>query len=138
MDRLFTLFASKVAWIVGQPAAFIIACGAVVIWALCGPFFAYSDTWQLIINTSTTIVTFLMVFVIQNSQNRDGAATQAKLDELLRAVGKARPAFIGIEHLTSAQLELIRAAIERDTGQSDEHAKGRTAGDTVDRLLRRY
>jgi len=138
MDRFFTLFASKIAWIVGQPAAFMLACLAVVVWGLSGPLFGFSDTWQLIINTSTTIITFLMVFVIQNSQNRDGAATQAKLDELLRAVGKARPAFIGIEHLTSAQLELIRAAIERDTGQRDEDSRGKTAGDTVERLLRRY
>jgi low affinity Fe/Cu permease len=138
MVRFFTLFASKIAWIVGQPAAFMLACLAVVVWGLSGPLFGFSDTWQLIINTSTTIITFLMVFVIQNSQNRDGAATQAKLDELLRAVGKARPAFIGIEHLTSAQLELIRAAIERDTGQRDEDSRGKTAGDTVERLLRRY
>ena len=72
--------------------------------------FDYSDTWQLIINTGTTIVTFLMVFLIQNSQNRDGAAMQAKLDELLRAVDKAREQFIGIEHLTDQQIELVRTA----------------------------
>jgi low affinity Fe/Cu permease len=101
-----------------------------------GPLFNYSDTWQLIINTGTTIVTFLMVFLIQNSQNRDGAAMQAKLDELLRAVEKAREKFIGIEHLTDQQIELIRAALERSS--NGESGKQSTAEDTVDRLLERF
>jgi low affinity Fe/Cu permease len=138
MDRLFTAFATRVAWMVGQPAVFILACVVVVGWALAGPVFGFSDTWQLVINTSTTIVTFLMVFLIQNSQNRDGAATQAKLDELLRAVGNARAAFIGIEHMTDAELELIREAIEREAGEPGENGKGLTARETVDRLLRRF
>jgi low affinity Fe/Cu permease len=100
--------------------------------------FHYSDTWQLIINTGTTIVTFLMVFLIQNSQNRDGAAMQAKLDELLRAVDKAREQFIGIEHLTDQQIELLRAALERHAQELKESKKQKTAGDTVDRLLDRF
>ena len=78
--------------------------------------FHWSDTWQLVINTGTTIVTFLMVFLIQNAQNRDGAAIQAKLDELIRAVGHARNEFIGIEHLTEQELDEIRSALEKATG----------------------
>src|SRR5215510_214559 len=105
LDRCFTWFASKISFISGQPAAFVIAVGTIVVWAITGPLFRFSDTWQLVINTGTTIVTFLMVFLIQNSTNRDAAAMQAKLDELLRAVAKARPQFIGIEHLSEKQLE---------------------------------
>ena len=97
----------------------------IVIWAVTGPLFHYSDTWQLVINTGTTIVTFLMVFLIQNSQNRDGAAMQAKLDELLRAVDKAREQFIGIEHLTDQQIELVRAALERYAKDQARQAEDR-------------
>ena len=107
-------------------------------WAVTGPLFRFSDTWQLVINTGTTIVTFLMVFLIQNSQNRDGAAMQAKLDELLRAVDKAREQFIGIEHLTDQQIELVRAALERHAKKIKETASSKTADDTVDRLLDRF
>jgi low affinity Fe/Cu permease len=88
------------------------------------------------VNTGTTIITFLMVFLIQNSQNRDGAAMQAKLDELLRAVDKAREKFIGIEHLNDQQIELIRTALERYS--KDQPGKQSTADDTVDRLLERF
>ena len=104
---------------------------------MTGPLFHYSDTWQLIINTGTTIVTFLMVFLIQNSQNRDGAAMQAKLDELLRAVDKAREQFIGIEHLTDQQIELVRDGA-RAQREGSEGGKQKTADDTVDRLLDRF
>ena len=83
----------------------------VVVWAVTGPIFGFSDTWQLIINTGTTIVTFLMVFLIQNTQNRDGAAMQAKLDELIR-VSKAHNNFIGIEHLTETEVEEFRSKCE--------------------------
>ena len=99
---------------------FVVALLVIIVWAVTGPMFHYSDTWQLVINTGTTIVTFLMVFLIQNSQNRDGAAMQAKLDELLRAVDKAREQFIGIEHLTDSQIELVRAALERKAKQMKE------------------
>ena len=111
----------------------------IVVWGVTGPLFHYSDTWQLVINTATTIVTFLMVFLIQNSQNRDGAAMQAKLDELLRAVAKARADFIGIEHLTDAEIEKIREALERETGNSKPAKGGKkaSADESVDRLLRR-
>jgi low affinity Fe/Cu permease len=115
--------ASKVAIAAGRPKAFLLAALIVVVWALTGPLFQWSDTWQLVINTGTTIVTFLMVFLIQNAQNRDGAAIQAKLDELIRAVGHARNEFIGIEHLTEAQLDEIRAALEKVAGdEPSRHA----------------
>ena len=136
MDRFFTRIATAISVIAGQPLTFLLAVGIILVWAVTGPIFHFSDTWQLIINTGTTIVTFLMVFLIQNSQNRDGAAMQAKLDELLRAVEKAREKFIGIEHLTDQQIELIRAALERSS--NGESGKQSTAEDTVDRLLERF
>ena len=140
MRRFFNWFATKTSTAAGQPLTFVIAVLIILIWAVTGPMFAYSDTWQLIINTGTTIVTFLMVFLIQNSQNRDGAAMQAKLDELLRAVDKAREQFIGIEHLTDQQIELLRAALERHAQEIKEKQskKQKTAEDTVDRLLDRF
>jgi len=136
MRKFFNLCATRISTAAGQPLTFITAVLIIVVWAVSGPVFHYSDTWQLIINTGTTIVTFLMVFLIQNSQNRDAAAMQAKLDELLRAVDKARETFIGIEHLTDQQIELVRTALERyarDAGDKDK-----TADDTVDRLLERF
>jgi low affinity Fe/Cu permease len=139
MDRLFTAFASRIAFIVGHPTAFVVAFAIVLVWAVTGPIFGFSDTWQLVINTGTTIVTFLIVFLIQNSQNRDAASMQAKLDELLRAVDKARGAFIGIEHLTDAQIEEIRAALEKEAGSRKGDAVAKMpAEESVDRLLDRY
>jgi low affinity Fe/Cu permease len=138
MRRFFNWFATKTSTAAGQPFTFVTAVAVILVWAVTGPMFHYSDTWQLIINTGTTIVTFLMVFLIQNSQNRDGAAMQAKLDELLRAVDKAREQFIGIEHLTDQQIELLRAALERHAQELKESKKQKTAGDTVDRLLDRF
>ena len=138
MRRFFNECANKTSTGAGHPFTFIAAVGIVLLWAVTGPLFHYSDTWQLVINTGTTIVTFLMVFLIQNSQNRDGAAMQAKLDELLRAVDKAREQFIGIEHLTDEQIELVRAALERHAKQLHEKGKEKTTGDTVDRLLDRF
>ena len=123
MGGLFERLASRVATAAGRPRAFIIALGIVIVWGISGPVFHWSDTWQLVINTGTTIVTFLMVFLIQNAQNRDGAAIQAKLDELIRAVSHARNEFIGIEHLTEAELDEIRSALEKATGdESSRHA----------------
>ncbi len=110
--RAFTSIASAVSRWTGRASAFLLCCLTVVIWAATGPIFHYSDTWQLVINTGTTIVTFLMVFLIQNTQNRDGAAIQAKLDELIR-VGKAKNEFIGIEHLSDAELDAILEQCER-------------------------
>ncbi len=111
MEKHFTRIANKVAYAAGKPVTFILCCAVIVIWALTGPLLGFSDTWQLIINTSTTIVTFLMVFLIQNTQNRDGAALQAKLDELIR-VSRAKNHFIGIEHLTETEVEEIRKTCE--------------------------
>ncbi len=136
MDRIFTWFASRMSAIVGQPLAFVVAFGVILVWAATGPIFRFSDTWQLVINTGTTIVTFLMVFLIQNSTNRDAAAMQAKLDELLRAVAKARPEFIGIEHLTDTQIESIRAALEHETNSRSDGK--RKAHESVEQLLKRF
>lgn len=107
MDRIFTKIAGGIAAFAGQPVAFIMAIALVIVWGVSGPAFHYSDTWQLVVNTGTTIVTFLMVFLIQNTQNRDGAAIQAKLDELIRS-GNGKNDFIGIEHLTEAEVEEFR------------------------------
>ena len=136
MRKLFNKIATWIATAAGQPITFVAAVLIIVIWGVSGPMFHFSDTWQLVVNTGTTIITFLMVFLIQNSQNRDGAAMQAKLDELLRAVDKAREQFIGIEHLTDQQIELVRTALERYA--KDQQGKQKTADDTVDRLLERF
>ncbi|WBO21311.1 low affinity iron permease family protein [Sphingomonas abietis] len=140
MDRFFTKMAGGMAAFAGQPLAFVIALALIMIWAVTGPIFHYSDTWQLVVNTATTIVTFLMVFLIQNSQNRDGAAMQAKLDELIRALDNARGTFIGIEHLTDRQIAEIRAALEADCKKEPEKYEGKraTVTNSVDRLLSRY
>ncbi|WP_315923828.1 low affinity iron permease family protein [Mesorhizobium sp. SP-1A] len=119
LERLFTRIANRVAWYAGAPVVFILCVAVVVIWAASGPVFHYSDTWQLVINTGTTIVTFLMVFLIQNTQNRDGAAIQAKLDELIR-VTEARNGFIGIEHLTETELEEIRRKCEQAAERAEK------------------
>lgn len=134
MDRFFTWFAGLISFAAGQPLAFIIAFATIIVWAVTGPMFAYSDTWQLVINTGTTIVTFLMVFLIQNSTNRDAAAMQAKLDELIRAVAKARGEFIGIEHMSEKEVEDIRRALEKETGTTKDREEARA---TLENLLRR-
>ncbi|MCK9542235.1 MAG: low affinity iron permease family protein [Novosphingobium sp.] len=140
MDRIFTKVAGRIAALAGQPVAFILALTLIAVWAVSGPAFGYSDTWQLVVNTGTTIITFLMVFLIQNSQNRDGAAMQAKLDELIRAMDQTREQFIGIEHLTETQIEEIRAALEQESRENPHLREGKaaTAGSTVERLLARY
>ena len=107
MKRTFAGIATATAHQSGRPITFLLAAFIIIVWAVTGPIFHYSDTWQLIINTGTTIVTFLMVFIIQNTQNRDGAAVQAKLDELIR-VSAAQNALIGIEHLTEDEISEIR------------------------------
>jgi len=135
MSKLFTRFSSAMSFFAGQPITFILALAAVVVWAATGPIFQYSETWQLIINTGTTIITFLMVFLIQNGQNRDAASMQAKLDELVRAVDEAREEFIGIEHLTDEEITKIRDTLEQEVGTRTD--KQKTADDSVDELLRR-
>ena len=105
----FSRFARWAALMLGNPVAFMVAVVIIVIWAMTGPLFHFSDTWQLIINTSTTIVTFLMVFLIQNTQNRDSEAIQLKLDELIRAVEGAHNGLLDIEELTEEELNRLRA-----------------------------
>lgn len=110
--KTFGDIANRASQAAGRALTFLLAAMIVLVWAITGPIFRYSDTWQLIINTGTTIVTFLMVFLIQNSQNRDSAAIQVKLDELIR-VSTAHNSFVGIEHLTDEELEDIREKCER-------------------------
>ncbi|SFI82096.1 Low affinity Fe/Cu permease [Phyllobacterium sp. CL33Tsu] len=117
--KLFNTIANKVAFAAGKPVTFILCCVVVVVWGISGPIFGFSDTWQLIINTGTTIITFLMVFLIQNTQNRDGIAIQAKLDELVR-VTEAKNAFIGIEHLTEDEVEKFRRQCEAAAKKADK------------------
>src|SRR3984893_10506456 len=110
MKRAFADIATTIDQLSGRPLTFGVALLIIAAWALSGPLFNFSDTWQLIINTSTTIITFLMVFVIQNTQNRDGAAIQAKLDELIRSNRAAQNSFIGIENLTHDEIDEYRAS----------------------------
>ncbi len=138
MDRFFTAIANHIARFVGDPLAFILALLTVIVWGVTGPIFHYSDTWQLVINTGTTIITFLMVFLIQNSQNRDAAAMQAKLDELIRAVQEARGQFIGIEHKTDKEIQQIRADLEAECAEEQQERPGKPPSNQyVDRLIRR-
>lgn len=131
LDKIFAAMSHRVASWAGQPQAFILALATILVWLVTGPIFDYSDTWQLVINTGTTIITFLMVFLIQNAQNRDGSAIQAKLDELIRAIDTARNDFIGIEHLTETQLQEIKAVLERECGDDETHRNA------IDRLIDR-
>ena len=105
----FTTFAKRTARATGHPAAFVTAVLIIVLWAATGPIFRFSDTWQLVINTGTTIITFLMVFLIQNTQNRDSEAMQVKLDELIRALEGAHNALLNLEDLDDKELDRIRA-----------------------------
>ena len=106
--RAFARFSNWTARTSGTPVTFVMAVLLIVVWGVTGPLFDFSDTWQLVINTGTTIVTFLMVFLIQNTQNRDGLAIQVKLDELVRAVETANNKFVGIEKLSESEVEEIR------------------------------
>lgn len=112
MDRLFARFATGFAHYAGQPFVFVTAAALVLIWAVLGPVFGFSETWQLVINTGTTIVTFLMVFIIQNTQNRDSEAMHTKMDELIRS-SEAENRFVGIEKLSEHELDALRKEVER-------------------------
>jgi low affinity Fe/Cu permease len=109
----FTRFANAAAYAAGRPITFVIAITLIVLWALSGQFFDYSDTWQLVINTSTTIITFLMVFLIQHTQSRDTETLQIKLDEVIRAIGKAQNAILDLDGLDDEQLHRLRSEYER-------------------------
>jgi low affinity Fe/Cu permease len=131
MRDTFHHFAHWVSDRMGSPRAFFLAVAVIVAWAATGPFFGFSDSWQLVINTGTTIVTFLMVFLIQNTQNRDAKALHLKLDELLRGVKGARTSLVHLEHLSDAELdelerqfEVIRSRAGR--GRDDRDATGDT------------
>jgi low affinity Fe/Cu permease len=120
-SNFFAKFAAAIASASGKPVTFFAAVALVLIWAISGPFFGYSETWQLVINTSTTIITFLMVFVLQNSQNRDGKALQAKLDELI-LTSQAANKFIGIEKLDEKELRAMSENLALKAERVDEKA----------------
>jgi low affinity Fe/Cu permease len=125
----FARFARGIARVTGRPAAFSIAAFVIVAWVVSGPFFGFSDTWQLVINTGTTIVTFLMVFLIQSTQNRDTEALQVKLDEIIRAMKGARNELLDLEELDERELDRIRDRYEKLAEQARQrlgnHHKGR-------------
>jgi low affinity Fe/Cu permease len=137
-SKLFGAIANRTSQAAGRALTFMIAAGVVIVWAISGPIFQFSDTWQLVINTGTTIVTFLMVFLIQNSQNRDSAAIQVKLDELIR-VSTARNSFVGIEHLSDDELEEIRSKCEsraaaEKVGEESVRRTSRKAAEAAERV----
>lgn len=113
MNEIFHKFAQKASALVGSPWTFLAALAIILIWLITGPIFNFSDTWQLFINTGTTIVTFLMVFLIQNTQNRDAKAIHLKLDELLRGVKGARTALIDLENFTDEELDKLQEEFQR-------------------------
>jgi low affinity Fe/Cu permease len=124
MDHFrFSHFARKLAVLAGRPAAFMIAVLLILLWAASGPLFGYTDTWQLVVNTSTTIVTFLMVFLIQNTQNRDTAAIQLKLDELIRATQGAHNALLDLEEIDDERFEQYRTSYRRLAAEARKRLK---------------
>lgn len=130
VNDAFARVARVTARLLGHPGIFVLAVTIVVLWAITGPIFHWSDTWQLVINTGTTIITFLMVFVIQNTQNRDGAAVQLKLDELIRATKRARNQLIDLEEFSEEELkhlknEFARLAARRQAFQEHEKTRGK-------------
>jgi len=124
MQHLFRKFSDRVSFIAGSAMAFTVALSVVIVWALTGPVFHFSNTWQLAINTGTTIVTFLMVFLIQNTQNRDGKAMQLKLDELIHASKNARDSFIDLEELSDAELDKLNVEFQRIHEMSEHPLPG--------------
>jgi low affinity Fe/Cu permease len=130
MDEAFRNIAHVTSNAVGSPRAFLIAALSLVVWAATGPLFGYSDTWQLVINTATSLITFLMVFIIQNSQNRDTKAMQIKLDELLRAVEGARTRLVNLENLSDEEIMQLQHEFERISARELKKATHKL-GDTV-------
>ena len=124
MASIFDHFARWTECRLGHPAAFVTACLSIVLWAVTGPFFGWSDTWQLVINTGTTIVTFLMVFVIQNAQNRDTRALQLKLDELIRVNAAARNTLMGLEERPESDIKELKSKLADAPASGDPAAEG--------------
>jgi low affinity Fe/Cu permease len=118
--KLFDRFSNVVSRGSGKPATFVAACGLIVLWAVAGPLFGFSETWQLVVNTATTIITFLMVFVLQHTQNQDGEAVQAKLDELILALKHADNRLIGAENLDVKELHHLRELIAEQVKRGEE------------------
>jgi len=127
ISKGFSKFASGIAHLSGKPATFVLAVVLVIVWAASGPIFDYSENWQLVINTSTTIITFLMVFVLQNSQNRDGKALQAKLDELI-LTSQAQNKFVGIENLEEQELREMSQKLAAKAECVEEVAEDKSGG----------
>ncbi|MEY9535230.1 low affinity iron permease family protein [Sinorhizobium fredii] len=136
MANSFSRFSTAVAEYSGKPVTFVIAVATIALWAIAGPFFGFSETWQLIINTGTTIVTFLMVFVLQNSQNRDGTALQAKLDELI-LTSAAENRFIGIEKLDDGELKRLSEILKEHAANEDDKALHRKITEAAGRQSKR-
>lgn len=124
-SSFFSKFATAIASLSGKPGTFVLAVTAVLVWAVSGPFFGYSENWQLVINTGTTIVTFLMVFVLQNSQNRDGKALQTKLDELI-LTSQAQNKFVGIEKLDEQELREMSRKLSEKAAMIEDVADDKT------------
>ena len=134
MRKIFTAFATKTSQIVGSPWSFLAAFLIVIAWGVTGPLFNFSDTWQLVINTGTTIITFLMVFLIQNTQNRDAKAMHLKLDELISATKAARNEMIDIEELSDDKLQEIAAYYKRKREECDDEDVKAVATDAAERV----
>lgn len=129
MHELFRKIATKSSKAMGEPWAFVLSCFLTALWAFSGPFFNYSDTWQLVINTATTVLTFLAVFLIQNTQNRDAHAIHLKLDELIKTQKEARNQLIDVEDLTDEQLELLQKEFVRFRDESETDRNSDTTGE---------
>jgi len=131
MSGIFHRFAQYCALTVGSSWAFLVACLVIAVWAVTGPLFGYSDTWQLVINTGTSVVTFLMVFIIQNSQNRDAQAMQLKLDELLCAIENARTGLVDLENMGDEEIARLQKEFQRIRRNESEPLKAAEDGTTL-------
>jgi low affinity Fe/Cu permease len=123
VNKFFTSIATSASHLIGTPWAFLIAVSVIIIWFISGPMFGFSDTWQLVINTGTTIVTFLTVFLIQNTQNRDAKAIHLKLDAIILSLSKVSNTYIDIEELDDKKLEQIKKSIEKKVNGSKQKPK---------------
>jgi low affinity Fe/Cu permease len=135
MNEAFRRFAHRVSQLVGTSWAFILAVLVILVWSVTGPMFGYSDTWQLVINTGTTIVTFLMVFLIQNTQNRDAKAIHLKLDELIKAVKGARTGLVNLEELSDSELERLQkefARLQKEVNHNEQKTSLDEYEDTIE------